>query len=483
MTRINTNIPSLVGAQYMNRNMAGLNETLSRLSTGIRINGAVDSPSGIISTDVLRGELTGIQSAISNAERASNLMATADGAASGINDLLLELKSLVFQVANSGDMTEEEIEANQRQIDNIISSIDQTVSSVSFAGQKLLDGSLAYRTQGLDTAAITDINLYKAPVGSQSLEVPIAVTLQTAAEQGELVFPNAALAGDVTVRLGGPDGIEQFDFLAGTTSEQLRLAINETSEYTGLVAEFVGGNPALGVRIMTAEYGSGARVNAEVVSGNPADFALEDTLGVAAMTDTGTDIVLNVNGSNVVGKGLEAHYSSPTTDLLARFDPAWNGLGPGTSTSFEIVRGGTLFQLGPKIQAEQQVSIGVPAMDSTHLGNSVLGYLSDMTSGGSLSMRTGNHAQASKLVDQAINQVTEVRSRIGAFQTNTLDMALNTLKISQENISEARSALLDADYAEETAAMVRQQILVEATRAAMSLSHSVPERVLSLLLS
>jgi len=482
MTRINTNLPSIMGALYMNRNMKALNVALERMATGIRINSAKDDPDGIIVTDVLRGELTGIQSAINNAERANNLMATAEGAAASVAELLLDIKAVVHEAASQGDLTEAEIQSKQNQIDNDIQAIDKIIASATFAGQNLLDGSLGYQTSGVDGAVITDLAINKAPVGAASGEIPVAAELLVQAERGSLIFPNAAIAGDVSVSFSGLEGSQKLDFNTGTSSTELALAINSTTENTGLMAELVNGDPLQGVRIMTADYGSAATVRVEVMAGNPADFALQDELGAPAEADTGVDIELNINGSTVVGRGLQCHYASASLDMEMFIDEAWNAAGPPASTNFEIVSGGALFQIGPQIGAQQQDSIGIRPLDSTHLGRSALGYLGDLTSGAALSLQSGEMTSMIAVVDEGIQQVADIRARIGAFQNNTLGMTVDSLQQAYENISLARSSILDADYAEETAAMVRQQILTEATQAAMTMAHRVPQQVLGLLI-
>jgi flagellin len=483
MTRINTNLPALVSAMYLNRNMKALNVALERLATGYRINTARDDPDGIIVTDVLRGELSGIQSAITNAERASNLMATAEGSVAGISDLLLQIKQTIYEVSNSADLTEAEIAAKQQQLDNLIEAINSSVRSASFGGQKLLDGSLAYTTDGVDSDAVTDLMIRKAPVGTASGGVPVQMDLTASAARGVLVFPAAAIAGDVSVRFTGPAGRAVLDFKGGTSAADIVTAITSSSDQTGLTAELVDpGDPNLGVRIMTQDYGSRASVKLEFVSGNPADFATQDEAGNPATTDNGLDIEGNINGAHVVGDGLKLHYASATMDLEACATEAWNATGPGASTTFEITSGGALFQIGAQIGAGQQESIGLPALDSSNLGLSAYGFLSNIASGGTKSFRSGLLGDMARIVDAAIQQVGSLRARIGSFQNNTLNMAINNLKQSQENISQARSQLLDADYAEETAAMTRQQILIEASRAAMVLANQVPQDVLRLLL-
>jgi flagellin len=483
MTRINTNIPSLMGAMYLSRNMEALNLALNRMATGTRINSAKDDPQGIITCDVLRGELTGIESAVSNAERANNLLATAEGSMASINDMLLQVEAIIYEVASEGSMTSEELDARQTQIDNLVLAIDQVAGSATFAGQKLLDGTLSYRTQNVDPSIITDVAIHKAPVGTTSGAITLSIAQTAEAQRGELTFPNAATTGPVTVRFSGPEGTAVLSVPSGATSSQIVALFQGISEETGLTAELVDEmDPSQGVVFRTIDYGSASTIHTEIVSGAAADFALENAGGIVTAVDSGADIELTINGSHVVGQGLTAHYSSASIDMELHFDETWNAAGPPQNTSFKITSGGALFQLGPQIGADQQDSIGIRSMYSSSLGLSSLGYLSDLRTGGTCSLRNGTPQEMLAIMREAADQVTAERARIGSFQNNTLSVAINSLKQSQENISSARSSIMDANYAEETARVTRQQILLEATRSAMALAQSVPQKVLSLLM-
>src|ERR1051325_10008892 len=117
MSRINTNVSSLVAQTALGRSNAQLQTALSRLSTGLRINSGKDNPAGLIASENLRSEKVGIETAINNAERASNIIGTAEGGLSEVSSLLTELQSLVGQAANSGGLSKEELDANQLQVD------------------------------------------------------------------------------------------------------------------------------------------------------------------------------------------------------------------------------------------------------------------------------------------------------------------------------------------------------------------------------
>src|SRR5581483_1777459 len=100
-----------------------LNDTLERLSTGLRINRGADDPAGLIASETLRSEMAGITQAVSNSQRASNVIATAEGALNEVASLLLNVKSLIVGAANSGALSPDEISANQLQVDSAVDSI------------------------------------------------------------------------------------------------------------------------------------------------------------------------------------------------------------------------------------------------------------------------------------------------------------------------------------------------------------------------
>jgi flagellin len=110
------------------------------------------------------------------------------------------------------------------------------------------------------------------------------------------------------------------------------------------------------------------------------------------------------------------------------------------------------------------VHIGINAMSTAKLGNDVVGYLSTLSSGGRNSLVGGNTVQAQKVLTAAIRQVATLRGRLGALQKDVLETNVNSLSIALENVTASESAIRDADFAEETAALTRAQILVQATR-------------------
>jgi len=134
MARINTNVASLAAQRGLSRSQRTLDATLQRLSSGLRINRGADDPAGLIASEGLRSEISGINQAIDNSSRASNVISVAEGALGEVASLLLNVKSLIVQAANGGALTAEEVAANQLQVDSAVQSITRISNTTTFAG-------------------------------------------------------------------------------------------------------------------------------------------------------------------------------------------------------------------------------------------------------------------------------------------------------------------------------------------------------------
>ena len=102
MTRINTNVPSLVAQHRLRSSNEDLNTALTRLSTGLRINSGSDDPAGLIASEALRSEITSLGKAISNTRRASQIISTADSSLGEVSSLINDIRGLIVEAANSG---------------------------------------------------------------------------------------------------------------------------------------------------------------------------------------------------------------------------------------------------------------------------------------------------------------------------------------------------------------------------------------------
>ena len=154
MARINTNVPAIVAQRTLRQTQRDLQISLERLSSGLRINRGADDPAGLINSETLRAEISGVGKAISNSQRAINIIATTEGALNEVAALLVDIQGLIVETANDAALSDEEKKANQLQIDSAIESITRIANTTTFAGRKLLNGSLDYITSGVDQNAL-----------------------------------------------------------------------------------------------------------------------------------------------------------------------------------------------------------------------------------------------------------------------------------------------------------------------------------------
>ena len=104
--------------------------------------------------------------------------------------------------------------------------------------------------------------------------------------------------------------------------------------------------------------------------------------------------------------------------------------GAGNTSTFVITGGGAMFQLGPHINTSEQTNIGVNSIVASRLGSIDTGFLNEVSTGGTYSLVSGQASGASGIIEKAIEQISVLRGRLGAFERNTLDTNINSLQIT-----------------------------------------------------
>lgn len=479
MSRINSNIPSMVAQRHLSVSQRALSISLERLASGLRINRGSDDPSGLIVSERLRAEVAAVNQAVNNSARAINVIATAEGALNEVAALLIDIQALTIEAANRGAFSDEEIRANQLQIDSSIDSITRIANSTTFAGRKLINGELDYVTSGITTTQLADVNVNGAKFG-RSPFIGVTVLVSQSAQQAQFSFTAPGMgASAVTVDITGPVGVVTLTFPASATSVQMVSAINAEIDSTGVQAATSGTNGSAGLRIFSEAYGSSAFVSVEPVSGS---ITLLDRNDAAVIRTSGRNANATINGIATTAEGLKLSSSTSNLKLdIMLAESFGNGsTGLGTST-FAITEGGALFQLGPAVNTNLQENIGISSMQANKLGNSIVGFLSQLKSGQSYALSTENFREASDIVTEAITQVAVLRGRLGAFERNTLQTNINQLQITAENLTSSEAVIRDTDFAVETSELTRAQILVQAGTSVLAISNAQSQNVLTLL--
>ena len=276
-----------------------------------------------------------------------------------------------------------------------------------------------------------------------------------------------ALLGDVVAQISGASGAEVFSFQSGASINQMVNALNLVSDATGVGASYSGGT----LTLASTAYGSDAFVDVDVIS-EGAGGTFENNL--SATRATGTDIDANVNGIAATGDGNTFSINTATLDLSITVSA-----GSNTAFNFSITGGGAQFQLGPDVVSNQQARFGIQSVGAASL-RGASGRLYQLGTGESAALAT-DPTLAAQIVDQVIDKVTSLRGRLGAFQKTTIETNIQSLSDTLENLTDAESSIRDADFAAETAALTRAQILVQSGTSVLAIANSNPQNVLALL--
>ena len=317
--------------------------------------------------------------------------------------------------------------------------------------------------------SITEINTAVITAGASE-------TLQKKYDATNVTTPTFSLTGgadagilvDSVIELGGSTGSEVFNLEAGTSINELVNQVNLVSDATSVIATANGST----LELRSTGYGSGELVDLKVIS-EGAGGTLKNSVGEGRRA-VGKDVVATVNGISATGNGNELSINTSTLDLTTSVTADFTG-----TISFDITGGGALFQLGPDVVSNQQARLGINSVNTAALGG-VSGLLYQLGSGGTADLDTDPTVGA-KIVAEAIDQVTGLRGRLGAFQRTTLETNKNALNDTLVNLTEAESSIRDADFAVESAKLTRAQILVQSGTNVLGIANQNPQNVLALL--
>ncbi|MEK6674839.1 MAG: flagellin [Planctomycetota bacterium] len=494
MSRINTNVPSLIAQRVLGNNNSSLNQALVRLSTGLRINSGRDDPAGLIASETLRSSIRAVGQAISNATRADTIVTVAEGGLQEISSLLLDLEALVGQSSNEAGLTPDEVSANQLQIDSILASINRISDSTAFGNKKLLNGNLAFTTSGVNVNEATGaalnyldkvtINASKIPPGGfRQVTVKVVTRSQLAyisavgAGTTGAGVRNGTIARTTTVQVKGNLGSEIISFASGTSTTDIATRINQSKDLTGVSATAsASGTGPKSLLLQSTTYGLDAFVSVSVLENVSTAF----TAQAADVTDFGVDGTVTINGANAIVDGLDASVQAGSLALDLTLTPSFGGT-TGSQTSFEILGGGAIFQISPDLGLTGRETIGITELSTAKLGSKGTGFLTTLASGLGNDLQSRKFSTAQRIVRESINQVASLRGRLGAFQKDILESTINSLGVALENVTAAESAIRDADFAVETASLTRAQILVNSATSVLQIANAQPQNALALL--
>ena len=423
MTRINTNVPSLVAQNRLRGNNDDLNQALTRLSTGLRINNGSDDPAGLIASEALRSEITSLGKAASNTRRASQIISTADSGLGQVSNLLNDIRGLVVEAANSGALSDDEIAANQLQIDSSLEAINRIAQTTTFQGRKLLDGSLDFISTVNTIPSVTDAQIEQANLGATG-QIDVEVVISAAATTAEITASSAAFSTSAAANAAFGNGTEEITVTAATAG----------ADFNDVQIEFVD-DSTIGDTTATAAYDAEQKkitvtYNSAAATATNADFA-----AVTAAIDGLTDFGATVTGTGTVAftEPTDAVSTGKTGGEVLKDDLVFQLNGANGAQTFNFGGGTSAGEIAAALNLVSD-STGVAAtfasgelsLTSTEFGSDALVNIDVISEGG-----LGTFADSLSAVrDNGTDIVATVNGVEAGGNANTLSINTATLDLS-----------------------------------------------------
>ncbi len=504
--RINHNISALKANNQLGKTNNALDSSLERLSSGFRINSAADDSAGLAISEKMRTQINGLEQASRNASDGISVIQTAEGALIEVEAMLQRMRELAVQSAN-GIYTAEDREAIQAEIDQLNAEINRISETTEFNTMTLLDGNIDRKSYSSNN----NVNLVSL---SDTVSIgDYTVTVTQDARQAVLIGAEAAFTGDatavtITAAEAGSINIngESITINEGDTLDEVFTKIRDAGDAVGVsvfatdsLTNTTGSRELAGyesvawaedtrLAFVSSDYGSNQKI--EIYCDNP-DLANLLGLSASKVSTTGFDAKAGIStGFNTTATISITGNRVTVTDrnnfeMIVEIEPGTVGdvfddyaiddpdvgiatAGTDETVSISVLDAGPMdLQIGAN--EGQIMSVRIPKVNSATLGID------------KVNIGTADGAQeAISTLDDAINLVSSIRSKLGAYQ-NRLEHSISNLDTTSENMTESLSRISDVDMAEEMANYTQKNVLAQAGTAMLAQANQRPQTILTLL--
>ena len=512
--RINTNVGALNAHANAMANNRSLNNSLEKLSSGLRINKAADDASGLAIADSLRSQSSALGQAIKNANDGIGIIQTADKAMDEQIKILDTIKTKATQSAQDGQTTETR-KALQQDIVRLMEELDNIAGTTSFNGQQLLSGKFTNKEFQIGAYSNTTV---KASIGATSSDKIGSTRFETSDLTANVTSSTAeakAALTDVTMNFIAPNGVDNVKLesvsistSAGTGIGVLAETINKNSNATGVRASWqvqgsgtgaVTSGTVKGLKINDVTIGT-LTVQANDKDGNLVNAinAVKDRTGVEASIDDEGKLVLN----STDGRAISLAGGGSAAAILGNGDFKTISTNAGKDV---IVGRLTLTRLdardiqvsGSNISVVGMKTASTVAVATINLRTIKGGFSADQASAmgananaaDSTRHKNGLGAGVTTLegamavmdiAESAQKMLDKIRSDLGSVQ-NQLTSTINNISVTQVNVKAAESQIRDVDFAAESANFNKHNLLAKSGSYAMSQANAVQQNVMRLL--
>ena len=418
---VNHNMGSLNTLNSLNANNTTMMKSLAKLSSGLRINSAADDAAGLAISEKMRGQISGLDMASTNAENGISLLETAEGALDETTSILQRMRELAVESA-SDTLTDEDRTDIQSEFTELIDEIDRIATTTQFNTKNLLDGSMSAAT---------------AAVANVSTNSSMATALSCSADTITSTF--AASLEDTSLEISSNSAFTNTTTITSTTTFTLTVdgedyAIEVAAPGTATTTAYVA---SVETAINTALASAGVTVNLDISTAGTVSLSVASatatvsTVSIAGADELGFTSTTSIT-SAISGSSTLAEMAKINSNIT--FDSSGNSVFTVGSTTVTLSSTSTVTTLLASVNAALGTTAAIAFDDSTDtftVTSSTTGSTSSIAtisdSGGTLIsslLTTAGGATVSEGLDAG--QI----SLSGTLLTNLSDTGTNSLGIT-----------------------------------------------------
>ena len=491
MNSINTNMSALQAQANMKAQNDEMSDAMARLSSGLRINSAADDAAGSAIASKMEAQVRSLGVSIRNANDAISLTQTAEGALGEVENILQRMRELSVQAIsdtnNGSDRTYIQDEINQ-----LNTELNRISSTTQYNGMNVLDGSYTDRTMQIGNLANQTLKFGVASSDTTTL----GAYQRTSVAEATAVAATAAAAATAATALVDAAADYVFNGFFGTktagvdaganardTAKAINLISSETNIKATAITKATATLAATGTVTFTLQGKSSTASTVTATNAAITDLtATKDAIN-AVSGSTGITATLNAakNQINLVqaeGYNIVIGDVTGSNMVVTPTDPD-----DTAGTAVTALTGGndSTAVLGTVRLSSDKTFTVTPGNAANIFSGATAALSSTLTQLGDITLKTVNGAtNALSVLDQSLAMVASSRSSLGAIQ-NRLTSTVDNLNNIIAKTEQSRAQIVDADYASETTALSKSQILQQASTAMLAQANKANQGVLTLL--
>ena len=530
--RIQNNIAALNSLRHSAAHQKRIGESIRKLSSGRELNRSSDAPAQLLGAAQLRSQVVGLKQTKENVETSVSLLQIAESGLSEVSKILTEIRQRVVHAANEAVNDDSMLNADQLEIEHLLKALNQIAQNTTYTEQRLLDGSMGIN--GV-TVGESDLEFVSAEADTpaspeQGYRVDITRVATRARVEGYTPLTLDSARDGVEIVISLDDRTFHFDtrdheiqaeiddlrakhdrdplnFSKPQVDRDIRQLVvyhvSRTLRQDNIPLEFFERPDGIFV-FQHKEFGDDifftASSNIDGLLTRKAHFPENSILG--------NDVEGTIGEAAALGKGQEltAREGLPGSKLTVRYrktmdyveQPILNEQGeqiggtftlepPSSPVSGKVEGFVHLSQQSKRFHLDSNQHVYEPFAFLNVRSSKLARYLPNESGFASLAdidvTTLQGVSDANLLLEQAIEDIAQIRAELGSFQKHTIERTMNNLETAVENVTGGQSVIEDADMAEKISGMATGQILAASSQAMLAQANQKPLAVIALLQS